>query len=91
MKEKADHLPTIDQVIKMSELLKESDVAHLFVADQKPDFYLGMLAGLKLATSMIVDIKKNNDIEKADMWICQMQVQTAKIVVDKYALDTFKS
>lgn len=90
MMEKADTLPTIDQVIKMSEMDKNFD-SKLWNKDQKADFYLGMLAGIKLGVSAIVDIRDNGDLDKADLWLLKRSVEAAKIVIDKYELHSFKS
>lgn len=99
---KLDCLPTIEHVIKAAELHGQHVRVNLkrdWNQDQKPDFYLGMFAAMRIFQSGVVALQKDwatTDSEKERLdhlsMECFMRLgEIATIIMDKYELKDFIS
>lgn len=90
---KIDCLPTIEQVIGISEMYGNRVFSEDFNRDQKPDFYLGMIAASRMFVSYLKHYEKNKDwetLEDLEKRLHMLNSDVAKIIVDKYDLKNFK-
>lgn len=91
---KIDCLPKIEQVIDISQMYGDRVFNKTFNKDQKPDFYLGMLAASRMFFSYLKHYEKHRateTLENLETRIHMLNSDVAKIIVDKYDLKGFKS
>lgn len=92
---KLDCLPNIEHVIKMADLYNKADIKSdpfHWNRDQKPDFYLGMFAAMRIFQSGIVQVQKTGaTLEQLEMECFGRLGEIATIILDKYDLSTFKT
>lgn len=89
-----DMAPTIDQVIGLSEMFGDHIFNKDFNKDQKPDFYLGMLAASRMFVSYLRHYENNKHkgetLELLEKRCHMLNSDVAKIIIDKYDLNSFK-
>lgn len=93
---KIDTLPTIEQVIEFSGMFGDQQFNFTKLnKDQKPEFYLGMIAGARVFISYVKHYGKNRDngetIEMMETRLRMLVSDLSKIVIEKYSLEDFKS
>lgn len=92
---KLDSPPSIDNVIKMSEIFKKSgvktDLKPYWNLDQKADFYLGMFAAMRVFQSAIVNLERDPNKDLGDLnHECALRLgEISNIIIDKYQLQGF--
>lgn len=91
---KIDCLPTIEHVIAISEMYGDRVFSRDFNKDQKPDFYLGMIAASRMFVSYLHHYEKHRDegetLEQLETRVHMLNSDVAKIIMDKYDLKGFK-
>lgn len=95
-----DCLPNIEHVIKMADSFsKTMKMDHAsWNKDQKPDFYLGMFAAMRIFQSSVLRLQKDwatTESEKERLDHLSMECagrcgEIAMIIMDKYQLDFLK-
>lgn len=91
---KIDCLPAIEHVIAISQQFGDRIFSQKFNKDQKPDFYLGMIAASRMFVSYLKHFEKNRDwetLEDLERRVHMLNSDVAKIIIDKYDLKGFKS
>ena len=91
---KIDCLPAIEHVIEISQQLGDRMFSPHFNKDQKPDFYLGMIAASRMFISYLRHYEKNKEwetLEDLERRVHMLNSDVAKIIIDKYDLKGFKS
>lgn len=94
---KLDLLPNIEHVIRLADMLNNSkiktDPLHLhWNLDQKADFYLGMLAAMRVFQSALRHMETHPEFTMDDLNNeCVFRTgEIANIIMDKYQLHGFK-
>jgi hypothetical protein len=91
---KIDCLPTIEELINISKQFGDDLVNKKFDKNQKPDFYLGMIAASRMFMSYVKHYEKyKNDgetLEQLEGRVLILSSDVAKIILDKYDLKGFK-
>lgn len=92
---KIDCLPTIEHVIDISRQFGDRMFNRDFNKDQKPDFYLGMIAASRMFISYLKHYEKHKHegetLENLERRVHMLNSDVAKIIIDKYDLKGFKS
>lgn len=92
---KLDCLPTIEHVIKAADLYnngRKFAIPDHWNKDQKPDFYLGMFAAMRVFQSGVIRVRAGEgDLDRLEFECFCRLGEIATIIMDKYDLSTFKS
>lgn len=91
---KIDCLPAIEHVIAISEMYGDRVFSKNFNKDQKPDFYLGMIAASRMFVSYLKHYEQHRHegetLENLEIRCHMLNSDVAKIIMDKYDLNGFK-
>lgn len=91
---KIDCLPSIEHVIDIAEMFSDKTFSHDFNKDQKPDFYLGMIAASRSFISYLKHYEQHRHegetLENLEIRCHMLNSDVAKIIIDKYDLKGFK-